>query len=79
MSQFDWPIAKKKLKLWRLPQNRRFYGKMECVSVWPIHIGKKGMTLGKTHIGLNQGAIGSPHWELEGKMFGTKGKGHQDS
>jgi hypothetical protein len=32
MSQFDWPIAKKKrLKLWRLPQNRRFYGKMECL------------------------------------------------
>ncbi len=25
MSQFDWRITIKKLKLWRLPQNRRFY------------------------------------------------------
>jgi hypothetical protein len=48
MSQFDWPIPKIKLKVWRLPQNRRFYGKMECLPPWRTHIGEKGRTLGKT-------------------------------
>jgi hypothetical protein len=49
MSQFDWPITKKKeLKLLRLPQNGRFYGKMECLSLWPSYIGEKGRSLGKT-------------------------------
>jgi hypothetical protein len=39
MSQYDWLIAKKTktktLKLWRLPKNRRFYGKMECFPFGP--------------------------------------------
>ncbi len=38
------------------PQNRRIYGKMECLPLWPtyiyiyiyIYIGEKGRTLGKT-------------------------------
>ncbi len=82
------PIKKKKrLKLvWRLPQNRRFYGKMECLPLWPTYIGEKGRTLGKTygigntpwgthwepreHIGNLMGT----HWELEGNMLGTKEK-----
>jgi hypothetical protein len=31
------PSAKKKekLKLWSLPQNRRFYGKMKFLPLWP--------------------------------------------
>jgi hypothetical protein len=50
MNQFDWPIAKNKsLKLWRLPKNRRFYGKMECFPLWPNYIGEKESTLGKTY------------------------------
>jgi len=32
-----------------LPQNRRFYGKMKCLPLWPIYIGEKGRTLGKTY------------------------------
>jgi hypothetical protein len=31
------------------PQSRRFYGKMECLSLWPTYIGEKGGTLGKTY------------------------------
>jgi hypothetical protein len=31
------------------PQNRRFYGKMECFSLWPTYIGEMGRTLGKTY------------------------------
>jgi hypothetical protein len=29
-SQFDWPIAKE-IQTMQAPQNRRFYGKMECL------------------------------------------------
>jgi hypothetical protein len=50
LSQFDWAIAKRKLKLWRLPRNRRFYGKMDCLLLWPTYIGEKGRTLGKTYV-----------------------------
>jgi hypothetical protein len=38
LSKFDWPIAKISWKLWRLPQNRRFYGKMEGLPLWPNYI-----------------------------------------
>jgi hypothetical protein len=50
MSQFDWFIAKKKKKVETMeaPQNRRFYGKMECRALWPSYIGEKGRILGKT-------------------------------
>jgi len=30
MSEFDWPIAKKKVETMEASQNRRFYGKMKC-------------------------------------------------
>ncbi len=48
MRQFDWPIAKKS---WNNggSQNRKFYGKMECLPLWPTYIGEKGRTLGKTY------------------------------
>jgi hypothetical protein len=47
MSQSDWPIAKK-VETMEVPQNRRFYGKMEWLPVWLTYIGVKGRTLGKT-------------------------------
>jgi len=40
---------RKKLKIQRLPKNRRFHGKMECLPLWPTYIGEKGKTLGKTY------------------------------
>jgi hypothetical protein len=46
MSQFDWPIAKK-LETMEAPQNRSFYGKMECFPLWPMYIGEKGRTFGQ--------------------------------
>jgi hypothetical protein len=86
MSPFDWPDYKKKLKLWRLPHYRKFYGKMECRPLWPNYIGVKGKTLGKTYgiitrcysenIG-NLGNILRTYWELIGnskKHVENKGK-----
>jgi len=66
------------LKLWRLPQNRRFYSKIECLHLWPTYTCEKGRTLGKTY-GIKYGVIGNTpgehienlrnilgtHWELE--------------
>jgi hypothetical protein len=76
--------SKKKLTLWRLPQNKRFYWKMEYLPLWPTYIGEKGRTLGKIY-GIKWGAIGKTlgenvgnfgnlmgtHWELEGNIEGT--------
>jgi hypothetical protein len=82
MSQFDWPIAKE-VETMEAPQNIKFYGKMECFSLWPTYIGEKGRTLGKTyrikarcyweHI-ENLGNIMGTHWELDGNKLGTKEK-----
>jgi hypothetical protein len=38
----------KEVKTSDAPQNRRFYGKMKCLPLWPTYIGEKGRTLGKT-------------------------------
>jgi hypothetical protein len=32
-----------------VPQNKRFYGNMECLPLWPTYIGEKGRTLGKPY------------------------------
>jgi len=40
------------------PQNRWFYGKMECHPLWPTYIGEKGRTFGKTY-----GIEVSCYWE----------------
>jgi len=48
MSQFDWPIRKKKVETMEAPQSRRFYEKMECLPFSPTYIGEKRRTLGKT-------------------------------
>jgi hypothetical protein len=33
----------------KAPQNRRFYGMIECLPLWPNYIGEKGRTLAKTY------------------------------
>jgi hypothetical protein len=38
------------------PQNKRFYGKMGCLALWPNYIGEKGRTLGKTY-GISKGLL----------------------
>jgi len=68
MSQFDWPIAKKKkkkkkLKLGKLPKYRRFYGKMECLTLWPTYIGEKGEDFGQNICDLKRVAIGNTFGE----------------
>jgi hypothetical protein len=59
------------------PQNRKLYGKMECLPLWPTYIGENGMTLGKT-CGIKARCYWEhpwgTHWELEGNMLGTKEK-----
>jgi hypothetical protein len=71
------------------PQHRRFYGKMECLLLWPTYISEKGRTLGKTYEikarwywehswGTHKEHIGNlmrTHWEFEGNMLGTKENG----
>jgi hypothetical protein len=31
------------------PKYRTFFGKMECLPLWPTYTGEKGRTLGKTY------------------------------
>ncbi len=74
----------KKVEIMEAPQNRRFYGKMECHLLWPTYIGEKGRTLGKMygikarcyweHLGEHIGNLMGTHWELEENMLGTKEK-----
>jgi hypothetical protein len=35
-------MAKKKVGAMEALQNRRFYGKMWCLPIWPTYIGEKG-------------------------------------
>jgi hypothetical protein len=76
MSQFDWPIAKK-IETTEAPQIRRFYGKMECLPLWPTYIGEKGRTLGKIN-GIKARCYWEhpwgTHWEPKehiGNLMGT--------
>ncbi len=75
MSQFDWPITQKKVGTMEAPQNRRFYGKMECLPPFgPTYIGQKGRTLGKRN-GIKarwywEHSWGT-HWEPNGNLKGT--------
>jgi hypothetical protein len=43
MSQFDWPITKIRLKLWKLPKIQD--SKMEYLPLGPTYIGEKGRIL----------------------------------
>jgi len=67
---------KKKVETTKAPQNKRFYGKMECLTLWPTYIGEKGRTLGKTY-GIKMKCYwehtwGTP-WE-PWEYIGNKGK-----
>jgi hypothetical protein len=55
--------CKKKLKLWRPPQNRRFYWKLEYLPLWPTYTSEKGRTLGKTY-----GIKARCYWEHIGNL-----------
>jgi len=56
------------------PQNRRFYGKMECLPFGPPIWVKRGEVWAK-HMGLKQGVIGNTlgtygtYWELQGNCW----------
>jgi hypothetical protein len=54
------------------PQNRKFYGKMECLPLWPTYIGEKGRTLGK-RCGIKARCYWEhpwgTHWELKGTCW----------
>jgi hypothetical protein len=58
------------------PQNRRFYGKMECLPLWPTYIGEKGRTLSKIY-GIKVRCYWEhpwgTHWESR-EHIGNKGK-----
>ncbi len=73
-ANFIGPLQKKELKLWMLPQSRRFYGKMERFSLWPTYIGEKGRAFGKTY-GIEARCYWEvpwgTHWEPDGNKLGT--------
>jgi len=84
MSQFDWPITKKKKnlnlkkkKLWKLPKLENFMERWSASPFWPTYTGEKGRTLGKTY-GINVRCYWEhpwgTHWELEWNMLRTKEK-----
>jgi hypothetical protein len=56
------------------PHNRRFYGKMKCLPLWPTYIGEKGRTLGKTY-GIKVRCYWEQpwgtNWEPIGNLKGT--------
>ncbi len=64
------------------PQNKRLYGKMECLPLWPTYIGEKGRTLTygikmkciDNTFGEHIGNMMGTHWEFEGNMLGTMEK-----
>jgi hypothetical protein len=74
-------MLKKNVETMEAPQNRRFYGKMECLPLWPTYIGENWRTSGKTY-----GIKARCHWEqpwgtywepignLKGNKLGTKEK-----
>jgi hypothetical protein len=57
----------KKVETTEAPQNKRFYGKMECLPLWATYIGEKGRTLGKTYR-LKLGVIGNTLGEYIGNL-----------
>jgi len=76
--------SQKKVETMEAPQNKRFYGKRECLPLWPTYVGDKTYAIKVRcyrehpweHIG-NLGNIENmmgTHWELEGNMLGTKEK-----
>jgi len=66
----------KKVEITEAPHNRRFHGKMKCISLWPNYIGEKGRTLGKTY-GIKARCYWvhpwGTHWELKEHIGNLKG------
>ncbi len=64
--------CKKNVKTMEAPQNRRLYGMIKCLPLWPTYVGEKGRTLGKTY-----GArcywehLWGAHWEFDVNPLGT--------
>ncbi len=56
------------------PQNRRIYGKMESLPLWPTYTGEKRRTLGETY-GIKARCYWEhpreTHWESDGNPLGT--------
>ncbi len=48
-------------------QNKKIYGKMECLILWPTYIDEKGRTLGKTYE-IKVRCYWEHHW---GTLLGT--------
>jgi hypothetical protein len=59
-----------KVETMEAPQNRRFYGMIMCLSLWPSYIGEKRRTWAK-HMGLKWGAIGNTLGEHIGNLLRT--------
>ncbi len=58
-----------------VPQNRRFCRDVEILALWPIYIGEKGRTSGKTYGIKVRGYWEHPwgtYWEPNGNLNGTK-------
>jgi len=53
------------------PQNRRFYGKITCLSLSPTYIREKGRTLGKTY-GNKARCYGEHPWGTYWEPDGNK-------
>jgi hypothetical protein len=66
-SQFDWPIAKRKLKIRRFSKTEDSIERWSASSLWWVK-----------YMGLKQTCYWEhpwgTHWELEGNMLGTNGK-----
>ncbi len=78
MSQFDWPITQKNMKLWRLIEDSIL--KYRVPPLWPTYIGERKTTFAKAyeikvrcyvgeHIG-NLGNIVRTWWEPIGNLKG---------
>jgi hypothetical protein len=66
--------SQNKVETMEAPQNKSFYGKMECLTLWPTYVCEKGRTLGKTYGIKARYYWDDPwgaHWEPIGNMFGT--------
>jgi hypothetical protein len=59
MSQFDWPFAKK-VETVETTQNRKIYGQMECLPLWPTYVEETGRTLDKTYGIKGEMLLGTP-------------------
>jgi len=67
-------MGQSKVEIMEAPQNRRFYGKMECFPLCPTYIGEKGRTLGKTYVVKARCYLEHPwgtHWEPIENLKGT--------